>query len=490
MAIVQEPQTAEYDGMPRSAISSGLADYVLAPNDMPAQLMAYVKRMSPARTSADAAPPDGAAWMLKIMGLLRSRTGHDLSNYKQNTIRRRVERRMAVNQVESLGAYVRCLRQTPAELDILFRELLIGVTSFFRDPPAFDAIHQLALPVLLAERTDNLPLRVWVPGCSTGEEAYSLAMLIHEAADQIGRDFMVQVFATDIDHESVERARTAVYPASIAADVSQDRLSRFFSHDDKDFYRVKKALRDQLIFAEQDVIKDPPFSKIDLISCRNLMIYMEPVLQKRLLPLFHYALNPGGYLLLGNSESVGDFSNLFSVIERKWKLYRRKEQAKFATVALGGLPVGRVHTGGSQGTKDQLQGISGAHLIAKLHSCVRHRQRAGRNPVCAWTQREVSRSAAGGSLPQSAPNGTRRPEIRIGKRSPQGGRPAAAGAVHRTPGPDQWRLPGGGCDRGTCGRKYSAGHLRGLTAKTRTGHPARWAGASRRGPGLSGRGFA
>jgi two-component system CheB/CheR fusion protein len=263
--------------------------------------------------------------MLKIMTLLRSHTGHDFANYKQNTIRRRVERRMAVNQIETLDAYVRMLRQNPSEMDTLFRELLIGVTGFFRDPPAFDALRDMALLPLLSERPPGMPVRVWVPGCSTGEEAYSIAMLLQETGEKTGRDFVVQIFATDIDHESIEKARAGVYPANIAADVSPERLTRFFTHEDKDFYRIKKTLRDQLVFAEQDVIKDPPFSKLDLISCRNMLIYMEPVLQKRLLPLFHYALTPSGFLLLGNSESVGEFTNLYTVVERKWKLYRRKD---------------------------------------------------------------------------------------------------------------------------------------------------------------------
>jgi two-component system, chemotaxis family, CheB/CheR fusion protein len=229
-------------------------------------------------------------------------------------------------------------------LDVLFRELLIGVTGFFRDAAAFDALRDLALPSILTERPPNLPVRVWVPGCSTGEEAYSIAMLLQEASDRLGREFVVQIFATDIDDQSVEKARNAVYPATIAADVSPERLSRFFTREDNDFFRIKKGFRDQLIFARQDVIKDPPFSKLDLISCRNLLIYMEPVLQKKLLPLYHYALAPGGYLLLGNSESIGEFTNLFTTVERKWKLYRRRDSLlSSGTIALPDL----VLTGGS-----------------------------------------------------------------------------------------------------------------------------------------------
>jgi two-component system CheB/CheR fusion protein len=359
MAVVQDPQSAEYDGMPRSAIGSGLADYVLPPEEMPAQLIAYVKRTSKIKPSGSAAPAliDVSDWLVKIMGILRSHNGHDLSHYKQNTIRRRVERRMVVNQIEALESYVRMLRQNPLEVDTLFRELLIGVTSFFRDPTAFEALRDLALPALMSERPPGLPIRIWVPGCSTGEEAYTLAMLIHEAAEKLGREFVVQIFATDIDHESIEKARSGNYPANIAADVSPERLTRFFTEEQKDFYRIKKTIRDQLIFAEQDVIKDPPFSKLDLISCRNMLIYMEPVLQKRLIPLFHYALSAGGFLLLGNSESVGEFTNLFTAMERKWKLYRRKDLTlgTIGTLTVPALPVRGEHVaaGGAGEAKER-----------------------------------------------------------------------------------------------------------------------------------------
>ena len=349
MAVVQEPKSADFDGMPRSAIASGLADYVLRPEEMPAELIAYVKRTSTFKRSPTAATPaDVSGWLLKILGLLRAHNGHDLTHYKQNTVRRRVERRMVVNQIDSLESYVRMLRQNPLEMDTLFRELLIGVTSFFRDAGAFEAVRDLALPAIMTERPPGQPIRVWVPGCSTGEEAYSIAMLIHEAAEKLGRDFVVQVFATDIDHESIEKARAGVYPANIAADVSPDRLSRFFAQEQKDFYRIKKTLRDQLIFAEQDVIKDPPFSKIDLISCRNMLIYMDPILQKRLIPLFHYALSSSGFLLLGNSESVGEFTNLFTIIERKWKLYRRKDLTlgTMGALVLSRLPSHAEHPAG------------------------------------------------------------------------------------------------------------------------------------------------
>jgi two-component system, chemotaxis family, CheB/CheR fusion protein len=261
----------------------------------------------------------------KIFVLLRAQTGHDFSQYKQNTVNRRVERRMAVHQIAQLGDYVRYLQQTPAEVEALFRDLLIGVTSFFRDREAFTALQEQVIPRLFVGKASGAAIRVWVPGCSTGEEAYSLAMLLQEQMEASKQSFKLQVFATDLDRQAIEQARGGVYPASIAADVSPERLMRFFSQEpDSGVYSIQKALRDILVFSEHDVIRDPPFSKLDLISCRNLLIYMGGDLQKKLIPLFHYALNPGGTLFLGTSETVGEFADLFATLDRKAKLYQRK----------------------------------------------------------------------------------------------------------------------------------------------------------------------
>ena len=238
---------------------------------------------------------------------------------------------MAVHQIERLNEYVRHLQQTPAEVEALFRDLLIGVTNFFRDPEAFAALKEQVIPRLFADKDAGAAIRVWVPGCSTGEEAYSIAILIQEQMELLKQSCKVQVFATDIDRQAIEQARTGIYPVSIAADISPERLSRFFVQEpDGTAYRVNKSLRDLLVFSEQDVIKDPPFSKLDLISCRNLLIYMGGDLQKKLMPLFHYALNPGGTLFLGTSETVGEFADLFSTLDRKSKLYQRKENGSGA----------------------------------------------------------------------------------------------------------------------------------------------------------------
>jgi len=339
MVIAQTPTTTEYDGMPRSALATGLVDYELPPAEMPAQISAYVahafgkplqKVSAPRHTTENA--------LRKICILLRAQTGHDFSQYKPSTIHRRIERRMAVHQIAVLDAYIRYLQQTPAELEALFRDLLIGVTSFFRDPEAFKALEQQVLPKLFADKPPGSLVRVWSAGCSTGEEAYSVAILLQEFLETTQQRFVVQVFATDIDSQAIATARSGLYPASIAADVSPERLARFFTAEaDGSAYRIHKNIRDLLVFSEQDVIKDPPFSKLDCILCRNLLIYMGGELQKKLLPLFHYALAPGGFLFLGTSETVGDFGDLFTVLDRKLKIYQRKDDLHGRQL----LPVGR-----------------------------------------------------------------------------------------------------------------------------------------------------
>jgi two-component system CheB/CheR fusion protein len=318
--------------MPRSAIATGLTDYVLPPAEMTAQLIAYVAHTFGKRPRPFSPPTPRAEDLLKkICILMRDQTGHDFSLYKQKTMIRRVERRMAVHQIDRLDGYVRYLQKNPAEGEALFRDLLIGVTSFFRDPEAFTALEEKVIPQLIAGKPAGATIRVWSPGCSTGEEAYSLAILLQERLEALKQTFTVQVFATDIDSRAIDAARAGVYPAGIAADVTPERLARFFSHDPEvGIYRIQKGIRELLVLSEQDVIKDPPFSKLDLISCRNLMIYMGAELQKKLIPLFHYALNPGGALFLGTSETVGEFLDLFQPMDHKWKLYQRKGEAQGA----------------------------------------------------------------------------------------------------------------------------------------------------------------
>ncbi|MDD5763206.1 MAG: chemotaxis protein CheB, partial [bacterium] len=327
MVMAQNPASTEYDGMPRSAIGTGLVDFELPPAEMPAQLIAYVAHAfgrPPRRVAAQAPKAENA--VKKIFILLRSQTGHDFSRYKPSTIHRRIERRMAVQQIETMDGYVKYLQQTPAEVEALFRDLLIGVTNFFRDPEAFQALEEHAIPKLFDGKPPGAPIRVWSPGCSTGEEAYSIAILLAERQEAMKRSFKVQVFATDIDSQAIATARAGLYPSSIAADLTPERLARFFTAEsDGSAYRIHKGIRDMVVFSEQNVIKDPPFSRLDLVSCRNLLIYMGGELQKKIIPLFHYALNPCGFLFLGTSETVGEFGDLFASVERKSKLYQSKE---------------------------------------------------------------------------------------------------------------------------------------------------------------------
>ena len=327
MVMAQNPGSTEFDGMPQSALATGLVDYEMPPAEMPAQLIAYAAHAfgKLLRSTTVPAPKIDNA-MKKIFILLRAQTGHDFSQYKPSTIHRRIERRMAVHQVEAIDSYVKYLQQTPAEVEALFRDMLIGVTNFFRDPEAFRVLEDAVIPKIFEGKPVGDAVRVWSAGCSTGEEPYSLAILLVERMEALKQSYTVQVFATDIDAQSIATARAGLYPASIAADISPERLARFFTPEaDGSAYRIHKGIRDLMIFSEQDVIKDPPFSKLDLVSCRNMLIYMGTELQKKLIPLFHYALKPEGWLFLGTSEGVGEFDALFGTLDRKAKLYRRKE---------------------------------------------------------------------------------------------------------------------------------------------------------------------
>lgn len=328
LTLAQAPETAEYDGMPRSAIAAGQADFVLAPAEMPARLIAYEGRAfgkKPLAAPAEVPPED---LLKKIFILLRARAGNDFSQYKRNTILRRIERRMAIRQLESLDAYVKYLQKNQPEQDALFADLLIGVTKFFRDPKEFKALEDALAGQVFAGKPEGYLVRVWVPGCSTGEEAYSLAILMAELQERLKPGLQVQIFATDIDHRAIEAARAGVYPAGIAEDLTPERLSRFFTAEPGGMaYRVNKKIRDMMVFSEQNALKDPPFSKLDLVSCRNLLIYLGNELQEKLLPLFHYALNPRGILFLGTAESVGACDKFFEPLSYKAKIYRRKEPA-------------------------------------------------------------------------------------------------------------------------------------------------------------------
>ena len=318
MVMAQDPISAKFDGMPSSAIKTGLVDFILPPEAMPEQLITYASQKVKGSFSNKPLPDS----FQKIFTLLRIHTGHDFSLYKQNTISRRVERRMSITQLDSIPNYIRLLQENPAEIKILFKELLIGVTSFFRDPESFEKLKKL-LSDIVKSKPENGQIRIWVPGCSTGEEAYSVAILLRECQDEEKKGLKVQIFATDIDGKAIEKARVGSY-TGIDAEVNKKRLTRFFSFDDHS-YNIRKEIREMLVFAEQSVIKDPPFTKLDLITCRNLLIYFNSELQKKIIPIFHYSLLPKGILFLGTSESIGGYVDLFTLIDKKWKIYKRRD---------------------------------------------------------------------------------------------------------------------------------------------------------------------
>ncbi|MBK7212909.1 MAG: PAS domain-containing protein [Bacteroidales bacterium] len=327
IVLVQDPATSKFDGMPRSAIDALIPDIIAPADELPAKLLAYL-RFSNVTRSESIKEDKIKSNLEKIIILLRTHTGHDFSQYKKNTLFRRIERRKGVHQIDRVISYVRFLQENPKEIDILFKELLIGVTSFFRDPAVWDKIRDNIFPAMFDELPSGYVLRAWVPACSTGEEAYSLAMCFKEAIANYKKhkNFSLQVFATDLDHDAIEKARKGLFSSNIAAEVDPARLSRFFTLETEG-YRVVSSIREMIVFAPQNVIKDPPFTKLDLLTCRNMLIYMETDLQKKLLGLFSYSLNPGGILVLGNAETLGTEQPGFKEIDSKLKIFKRSSSA-------------------------------------------------------------------------------------------------------------------------------------------------------------------
>lgn len=315
IVLVQDPESAAYDSMPASAIATGVVDFSGMPDELPGIITRHLGRHS--HTGADLSLSD-------IVAVLRQQTGHDFSGHKETTLRRRLQRRMDIQGVHNSTDYLRLLRENKEETRFLFREFLIGVTHFFRDPEMFTELKERVVPELIDGLSGDEPLRVWVPGCSSGEEAYSLAMIIMEAIDEKDRTVEIQIFGTDLDEQAIETARIGTYPAAIADDVSPERLTRFFLKLG-DRYRIRREIRDLIVFSIHDINADPPFSRLQMLSCRNLLIYLKSDTQKRLIPLFHYSLTAGGVLILGSSESIGANTTLFGSIDSKNKLFRRKE---------------------------------------------------------------------------------------------------------------------------------------------------------------------
>jgi two-component system CheB/CheR fusion protein len=327
VTFVQDPASAKYDGMPRSALASGAADFCLTPHDMGAELARIAKRPLAARAVKRSAADSHALDQIgRLFVFIRAAFGIDLSNYKSATIERRIERRMTLHKISRLDDYVAYVQTNRDELTALYKDMLITVTSFFRDPEVFDALKSKVLPALLQRTQPAGVTRLWVPACATGEEAYSLAICLLELCAEKGLDTKIQIFGTDLDDDAIQFARRGVYPANIALDVSADRLNRFFTKKDNE-YTISRRIRDMVVFSKQNILKDAPFSRIDFASCRNLLIYLQPAAQRKVLRILHYALNPGGHLVVGTSESVGDAPDIFTLLDRKTKIYTKKDVA-------------------------------------------------------------------------------------------------------------------------------------------------------------------
>jgi len=340
MTLAQQPDSAQFDGMPRSAIASGCVAIVALPTELPQRIL-QVTANAPTDMPV-VMPADEVPALDTILGLLKAHSKHDMSLYKSSTLLRRIGRRMAVHGLVTMDAYAELLSRSPQELDLLFAEMLIGVTRFFRDDEVWSELATLAMPAMLAQHGAQGLCRAWVVGCSTGEEAYSLAMLFREAQDAHpeAAGLTLQVFATDLSADAVAVARKGQYPARIATEMSAERLARFFTAHEGG-WRIHKDIRDMVLFAQHDVILDPPFTRLDLVSCRNVLIYFNAELQQRLMPLFHYSLRPGGVLLLGGCETVGRAQSMFTALSAKHRLYQRNDDA-LATMSVD-FPVKPAH---------------------------------------------------------------------------------------------------------------------------------------------------
>lgn len=330
LVLVQDPTTAKFSGMPRSAVDAGLADIIAPVAELPTKLIACLRRRTHINHEISSIADSAINALEKAIILLRAQTGHDFSLYKQNTLLRRIERRMSIHQIGNIEAYVRYLQENQQELELLFKELLIGVTNFFRDKLVWELLRTKTLPMLIHKSPPQKMLRAWVAGCSSGEEAYSLAIVFKEVIEHAKIfNITLQIFATDLDQDAIDRARLGFFPSNIEADISPSRLQRFFDKH-KDGYHICKEIRQMVIFAQQNLIMDAPFTKLDLLSCRNLLIYLDAKVQQQLIAIFYYSLNPNGILLLGNSETIGSYTNLFSSLNNKARLYQRCDIGNFA----------------------------------------------------------------------------------------------------------------------------------------------------------------
>ncbi len=373
VVLVQDPATAKFTDMPRSAVETKLADIVAPVDELPGLLLEHLQQAPLPNAAEGEEIPEAESSLRQVISVLRGNTGHDFSLYKRSTLQRRIQRRMGLHQIIKIEDYIRCLRENPQEVEFLFRELLIGVTSFFRDPANWDKLRDEVLPPLLEKGGAGIVLRAWVAGCSTGEEAYSLAIIFKEALERKHSKppATLKIFATDLDNDAVARARQGLFPATIAEHVSPERLARFFVNEDGG-YRIAKEIREMIVFAPHNIIMDPPFTRLDILSCRNLLIYFTPELQKKLLPLFYYSIKPGGTLFLGSAETIGGFSKLFEPSEGSSRIFRRREPVPVAGLVdfpssyVANKPESALAVSGPVSVTDTLQ-ASAEHWLLKHH---------------------------------------------------------------------------------------------------------------------------
>ena len=417
IVFAQDLESAPHDGMPRSAIASGCVDFVLPPQRIAQELSRLSRHpyviTPPGHERADEPPPSSPKekdGFRAILALLRRTTGSDFSAYKPPTIKRRIARRMALANVETLEEYAGYLEGHADEAQALHQECLITVTSFFRDPGTFEVLSREVLPRLLKDRPPGAPVRVWVPGCATGEEVYSIVICLLEAAGEQGTNPSLQVFGTDLSESAVEKARSGRYLPHIAQDVSPERLQRFFTEVDGG-YRVIKSIRDMCVFARHDVTRDPPFSRMDLISCRNVLIYLEPRMQQRVMAVFHYALLTSGSLLLGTSETASTAEDLFAPVDKKHRIYLKRPSAAPALFGFGGSPGGRSRgAGGPAGGREARppRGAapgSGPDSPRPVRTRRRDRGREGRHRRVPWRDRAVPGARRWAREPQPVQDG-------------------------------------------------------------------------------------
>ena len=339
MAMVQDPETTDYSAMPESAIATGLADHVLPVEQMPAALVKYVQHFYGNRGRAVAAVDETTGHLNQLLALLRARTKFDFRGYRKKMLARRLERRMGLSHFENVADYLAHLREHPDAVKQLARDLLISVTRFFRDPDAFRTLETEVITPLIQAKDADAPLRVWVPGCATGEEPYSVAMLLLEQQTATQNPCRLQIFATDVDESALEVARRGIYPEEISADVSPERLAHFFTRVEESAWQISKQVRETVTFAVQNLTSDAPFSKMDLVSCRNVLIYLEPEVQKKIVALLHFAIKEGGYLFLGPSETVGRQTDLFEAVSKKWRIYRRIGPSRVADLQFPAMQI-------------------------------------------------------------------------------------------------------------------------------------------------------